>query len=119
MSVANREVNPPPDKPRMAVAGAALVAVVALAATKVVSVDVGALCAVCLLIWTKCISVEEAYASGVLSVSPSILAVYPCVTTAAIQGSTAYLTGRGGNGVRSLDRGSRWAGDGGDRLRVR
>lgn len=32
-------------------------------ATNVVSVDVGALCTCLILIWSKCISVEEAYSS--------------------------------------------------------
>jgi di/tricarboxylate transporter len=51
------------DIPRMVFAGAIVLAVIVLAATNIVSIDVGALCASVILIATGCIGAEEAYAS--------------------------------------------------------
>ena len=51
------------DIPRMVLAGITVLAVIILAATNVVSIDVGALCASVVLIATGCISAEEGYAS--------------------------------------------------------
>lgn len=52
-----------PDWPRIVLSSLSVVAVVVLSATRVVSVDVGALCCAILLILTKCITVEDAYSS--------------------------------------------------------
>ena len=63
LSQAHREANPEIDYGRMALCGAVVLAIIILAATDLVSIDVGALSAVIILIGSDCVTVEEAYDS--------------------------------------------------------
>lgn len=64
-----------PDWARIVFSGLSVIAVVVLSATKLVSVDVGALVCAIFLVLTDCISVEDAYSS----VDGAMFLKWPCV----------------------------------------